>query len=112
MNLFDGLQRAAQNVVTNAMGYDALWTPSTGGETLTARVLFNKPTQKENVSDDDYLAIRPRMEYFSGDFPGLLDSVRDNNNEMVIISDISYVAFRGEMKFDGKTIIIYLEQQQ
>jgi hypothetical protein len=108
--MFDSLQKAAQNVVTNTMGYVASWTPSTGGETQTAKVLFNKPTQQEQVSDQDYQAIRPRMEYFKGELPGLLESVRKRGDETVIIDGVSYIPFSGEMKFDGKTIIIYLEQ--
>ena len=109
MNLFDGLQRAAQTVVVITMGYDATWAPLAGGETYAAKVLLNKPTQKEDIADIDYLAIRPHMEYFEGEFPGLLESVRSNNNETVIIEGVSYITFKGEKKFDGKTISIYLE---
>ena len=110
MNLFDGVQSAAQAVVTNTMGYDASWTPSGGGGPYTARVLFNKPTQKEDIDDDNYLAIRPRIEFFEGQFPGLLESVRRNNNESVVVNAITYVAYKGEKKFDGKTIVIYLDE--
>jgi hypothetical protein len=111
MNLFDGLQGAAQKIVENTMGYDATWSPSAGGDAITGRVLLNRPTQKEGIDDVDYKAIRPRVEYFEGAFPGLLESVRENNTETITIENISYVCFNGELKFDGKTITIYLDPE-
>lgn len=111
MNLFDDLQQKAQSIVEHTMGYDATWAPSAGGTAITGRVLLNKPTQKESIGEIDYEALRPRMEYFEGQFPGLLESVRANNTENVIINGIEYTCFqKGSGKFDGKTIIIFLDE--
>lgn len=109
MNLFDSIQSNASGIVTQTMGYDATWLPAAGGDLQIGRVLLNRPTQKEGVDDVDYKAIRPRIEYFEGVFPGLLDSVRDNNTETVTIGGTNYICFNGELKFDGKTIVIYVE---
>jgi hypothetical protein len=111
MNLFDDLQQKAQSIVEHTMGYDATWVPSAGGSAITGRVLLNKPTQKESIGEIDYEALRPRIEFFDGQFPGLLDSVKANNTETVTVNGIEYSCFpKGSGKFDGKTIIIYLDQ--
>ncbi|SHN45925.1 hypothetical protein [Chitinophaga sp. CF418] len=109
MNLFDGLQAAAQSIVSSTFGYDATWTPSTGGDTLSARVLFISPTDLEKVSDQEYVSAGPRMEYFSGQFPGLLDLVLDRSLEVVTVNGIQYRSVHGKADYDGKTIKIYLE---
>lgn len=109
MNRFDQLQEKAQRVVTRTMGYSAIWIPLVGGPAFTAEVLFNQPTQKEDVSDEHYIIQRPRMEYFEGDFPGLFESVEDKNNEVVTVNNQQFIAFLAEKKYDGKTIILHLE---
>lgn len=109
MNLFDGLQDMAHNIVQNTMGYPASWTPSTGGPEQTATVLFNKPTQKAEISDEDYLDVSTKMEYLEGDFVGLEDNVSSNRTEIVTIAGIEYACYKVERKFDGKSIIISLQ---
>lgn len=111
MNLFDGLQRTAQTVVETTMGYDASWTPLAGGPAITGRVLFNRPTQKAQISDQEYEDFAPKMEYFEGLFPGLLESVRRNASEPITINGNMFITLKGEKKFDGKTIIITLSDQ-
>jgi len=111
MNLFDDIQRSAQSVITEAFGYVAVWQPSKGGGPYSARVLLAQPTRKENVNDEDYTALRPKVEYFENDLPGLLESVNANNIESVTINGDIYIGYTGERKYDGKTIIIYLDKQ-
>jgi hypothetical protein len=108
-NLFDGLQATAHVVVTTNMGYDASWTPSIGGPTQTGRVLFNKPTQKADITDEEYSAITTKMEYLEPGFPGLAESVNNNGNEVVIIDGIAYNCYKVDQKYDGKTVIIRIE---
>lgn len=114
MNRFDSLQIRAQGVVTRTMGYTASWTPLAGGPTYTGDVLFNKPTQKEGVVDEDYIIQRPRIEYLEGSFPGLFESVNDHNNEYVYVTfspgdSQRFITMIADKKYDGKTIIVYLE---
>lgn len=110
MNIFDGLQGAAHTVVQNTMGYPASWTPSTGGgPTQNAVVLFNKPTQRDDISDEDYNDITPKMEYLEGDFIGLDDAVRSNKTETITINGIDYVCYKVDKKYDGKSIIISMQ---
>lgn len=111
MNLFDGLQAAAQRIVTTTFGDSATWIPLAGGS-YTGDVLYNEPTQKEQVGDQDYITGRPRMEYLDGLFPGLLDSVLDKAPETVTVNGTTYACMWGERKYDGKTIIIYLDPIQ
>jgi hypothetical protein len=109
-NLFDSLQDAAHTVVANTMGYTASWTPSTGGgPTQTATVLFNKPTQKADITDEEFQDITPKMEYLDGDFVGLDDAVNSNKTEIITIAGIDYVGYKVDRKYDGKTIIIHIQ---
>ena len=111
-NLFDNIQATAYGVVTNTMGYDATWTPSAGGAQQTARVLLNKPTQKDNISDQEYDALSAKVEYKLNDFEGLYESVRTGNNETVTINTIAYAVYRAELKHDGKTILLSVQPPQ
>jgi hypothetical protein len=110
-NLFDSFQAAAHRIVTNTMGYAASWTPSAGGPTQTGIVLFNKPTQKAEIPDDEYLAISPKVEYLEPAFPGLFEAIRLNNPEVIVVEGVSFSAYKAERKYDGKTVIIHVEPQ-
>ena len=108
MNLFDGLQSLAVDTVLNTMGYVATWKRE-GHPEVSGTVLLNRPTQKDEVSDLDYDAISPKMEYKEGEFLGLFDYVRGNNDPAEIwIGGYQHFAFKAERKFDGKTVIIHL----
>ncbi len=109
MNLFDTLQQNTFNVVKNTMGYDASWTPTAGGDSITAKVLLNQPTKDETVSDIDYDALHPSVEYFEADLPGLYESVSDNINEVITINGNNFNCYHAIKKYDGKTIIIDLK---
>ncbi len=111
-NLFDNIQGAAHAVVANTMGYAATWTPLAGGDTITGRVLLNKPTKTDKISDQEYQALKPQCEYSINDFPGLYKSVRDGKSEIIAIAGCEYVCYEGERKFDGKTILLTLEERE
>ena len=103
----------ALNIVNNTMGYSATWTPAAGGETQTAIVLLNKPTETDKITDQEYDAMEPKCEYKCCDFIGFFEAVRDNVavNQILIINGISYACYRAEKKFDGKTIIMTMQEQ-
>lgn len=109
---FDSIQAAAHSVVSNTMGCAASWTPAAGGPSQTAVVLFNKPTQKAQITDDQYEAIHWKFEYLAGDFSGLFESVRANNTEIVVIDGESFAAYKAERKYDGKTIVVHVEPSE
>jgi hypothetical protein len=112
-NLFDGLQVGVHTIVGKTMGYTATWAPSAGGPTQTAVVLFNEPTQKAEITDEDFEDIATKMEFLQGDFVGLVESVRNNGVETIIISGVSYLTYgKVRQKFDGKTIIINLQPSE
>lgn len=84
------------------MGYDATWTPAAGGGEQTARVLFNKPTGKEKIDEWNFDPRQFLMEYKEGDFPGLFESVRNNEDEFVTINSVVYAVRDVRAFFDGK----------
>lgn len=111
MNLFDSLQNSAFHTVTNTMGYDANWTPSTApGTTLLARVLFKGPTEKEKLLQADFDPDKLEMEYQAGDFINLKSYADDNVFETVIINGIGTFKVKSvAKKYDGKTFIARLQ---
>ena len=113
-NIFDGLQDNMFNVVTNTMGYDATWTPVAPNSTLqTARVLYNKPTEKRTLEEYQYNPNIHIMEYKKGDFEGLFESCRSNEMETVIIDirGVSTSFYVQEIKaaWDGNNFIAQLQ---
>jgi hypothetical protein len=111
-NLFDGLQIAAYNAVVTSMGYPATWTPSDGSAAQTETVLLNKPTQKEDISDEDYAAVTTKCEFLDGLFQGLFESVQAGHSELINVAGVDYYAYKADRKFDGKTIILQLEPKR
>jgi hypothetical protein len=112
-NLFDGLQAGAYDIILTNMGYVATWTPLAGGPAQTGSVLLNKPTQKDDISDDEYAALSTKCEYLDdGPFPGLFDSVQDANAEPITINGVDYYAFKAERKYDGNSVILHLQQKR
>lgn len=110
-NLFDGVQKTAFNVVTNTMGYDGSWTPSVGGSTQTARILFKNPDEAWGIGNSDTakdeIEFYPgdvMIEYFIGSFTGLKEAVNDNKTETVVIEGDNYQVRSVRAKKDGKTL--------
>ena len=111
-NLFDGIRATAYQAVTNTMGYSATWVPSDASGPQTGQVLLNRPTQKEDISDEEYAAITTKCEYLDGLFPGLFDSVQSGHNELINIGGTGYYAFKADKKYDGNTIILHVEAKR
>lgn len=112
MNLFDGLQNSMFAAVTNAMGYDATWLPSSpvGSVQQTARVLFTGPTEKEKLNSAEFDPEKLEIEYQKGDFTSLKELADDNVMEKVTIDGIGDFRVKSVIKkFDGKTYLARLQ---
>ena len=114
-NLFDQLQDNTFDKVTNTMGYPASWQPTAGGPVQTAEVLYNDSTEKYELSNIDFDPLQWRMEYRSGFFTSLKDSVDTNTTETVTITlpqgNTDFYVRKVDTKFDGKTFIAYLQKK-
>lgn len=103
-NLFDSLQNKAFSIVSDTMGYDAVW-----GE-LVARVLFNDPSKKYELAGIDFEPTGYSMEYKEGDFTGLLELVNSGDIAAVTINGASYSVLSVRKEFDGKTYVAQLSK--
>lgn len=116
-NLFDNLSGKVFGVCSKVMGYDASWDPSTGGSTLTARVLFGEPTMDDRLGEygDVYTLRTFFMEYYEGSFPLLFSNVQNDLEEVVqiTIDDIqrSFYVSSEECKYDGRTYRVRLNER-
>ena len=89
-NIFDNLASKTFGTVAKVMGYDLLWTPSAGGEQLSARGLFRKPGENYTLGEvgDSGITYQPEQfsfEYKLGDLPGLKEAVDNRLEELVSI---------------------------
>lgn len=110
MNPFDGYMKKAFDVTLNVMGSDASWTPSAGGETLTARVHFREPNGEDTLNGATYAPFTFVMEYRIDFFPGLIDRVRSGYAERVVINGTTYHVHSVVKIQDGQTFQAALEQ--
>ncbi|MFO0387567.1 MAG: hypothetical protein ACK505_12370 [Flavobacteriales bacterium] len=109
---FDGIQAQVFSTVSNVFGSVATWTPSRGGETLQAKVLFNDPTESQKLILPNYDPINPMMEYHRGYFEGLKESIDSGETEIVIISGIEFWVRDVNAYWDGKTYRATLQRKQ
>lgn len=112
-NLFDGAESTAFKIVTNTMGYDADWTPSVGGPTKLARVLYKDPAKDQKFEDAEYSPYEYKMEYEKGDFDGLKEAVDSGKDEEVNIDTRfglkTFFVRKVKGKFDGATFVAEME---
>lgn len=112
MPRFDLMQKTVFNAATALYGDVASWTPKAGGPTQTAKVLFNDPTEKRGLDKsnmpNDFNPDACRMEYKTGDFVGLLESVNKKNVEHVSYGGNRYQVTSAKRKWDGKTFYLNL----
>lgn len=117
LNPFDGLSMNVFDIVTQTMGYDASWSPSSGGAEQTGQVLFSKPTQhiekyqyRDKYGEIEYDPNQYRMEYKEPIFTGLKAAVDENENEIVEIDGIgSFIVMKVLQVWDGRTYIAMLK---
>lgn len=85
-NIFDRLKVSAFSVVTRTMGYAATWSPSQGGESLQATVLYMEPTEAVKIYQNiEFNPYKPSIEFLTSDFVGLKESVDAGELEKVAI---------------------------
>ena len=112
MSFFDDIQNLAFDIVTASFGDSAIWLPSDNSPEQTALVLYKDATDKHELSNVDYEIEQYLIEYKMGDFDGLKQSVGEGNNERIRITKdgitFEFLVRRCTSKYDGKTIIAYL----
>jgi hypothetical protein len=111
MSMFDTLQDTAFSVVTTTMGDAGSWIPSGGGAEQTAKVLYNGPTEKEKLLSAEYDPERVYIEYQSGSFPGLFETVKSSATmEVITITGKGDFYVKSVTKeWDGKSFKAYLK---
>ena len=116
-NPFDSLSNKVFDVCGKVMGYDASWTPSTGGVALEARVLFGEPTRDDKLGEygDNYTLRTFFMEYYQGSFLTLFENVQSDKEELVVITidDIqrNFYVVNEESKYDGRNYRVKLNER-
>lgn len=111
-NNFDSLQANANGIVNKTMGYDGAWTPSVGGlPELTGRILLKEPTEKDLLNGVEYTPFTYHIEYFIGNFAGLLEASRSGLNEVINVEGSLYDVRIVAAKYDGKSLIAISEKQ-
>lgn len=112
MSFFDDIQNLAFDIVTASFGDSATWHPFDNSPEQTAIVLYKDATSKHDLSNVDYDIEDYMIEYKMGDFEGLKESVGAGNNERVRMTKgnttFEFLVRRCISKYDGKTIIAYL----
>lgn len=107
-NIFDDLKGDVFNIIAETFGYNARRLPF---DTLVG-VTFANPTNKERKDLElDGFQYGPEniiMSYLLPSFPGLYESVRQNEIEIIEINGISYEAQDAIKMFDGDTVYIKL----
>lgn len=114
MNLFDGIAKSIFNVANTAFGnHETKWVPSNGGAEITAKVLFSFPTGKTDMGVTEYHVDHPQVEFFEGDFPGLIALVEAREDEKFTV-EVAPAVFKNyrvdsiKRKYDGNTVVAYL----
>jgi hypothetical protein len=112
MNIFDAIGKTVFDISRAAFGYSAKWLPSVGPE-VVAKVLYQYPTYKVDMDENNFTLEKFFFEYYETDFPGLYESVSDAGNESVQVEVTtavwkSFIVKRCEKKGDGKTIVAFI----
>jgi hypothetical protein len=85
-NIFDRLKVSAFSVVTRTMGYAATWSPSEGGATKSANVLYMAPTELVKISGMEFNPHRWGIEFLKSDFEGIKQAVDDGLHEVIKVT--------------------------
>lgn len=117
MNIFDTLADAAFDVVTNTMGYSATWLPSSGGPVQKATVLYGDATAPYEMNGVKYDPPGYHFEYrlpFFENLKDMVDNSRKTEEVTITIRSEAKEFFirRVDTKYDGRTLIAYLEPKE
>lgn len=108
MSRFDDIEKLAFSKVHDIFGDVASWSPSDGSETITGKVLIQSNDVQFAVDDKVYYEdAQYRVEYYVGTFPGLYESLRKAKKEYVTCNGKKLLILGDEMKWDGKTFVLY-----
>jgi len=99
---FERLKRNTFDVAARTMGVDATWGAH------TERVLFNEPDGKEERAEIEFNPTFYEMEYRIDQFPGLYESVREGNIEIITVGEDEFTARHALKTFDGGTYKVHL----
>lgn len=107
---FDLLSKSVFAATVETMGYVATWEPAGGGDTQTAKVHFNNPTEAVQRVGIEYNAESWNMEYYEGDFVGLKTAVDARGSaESIQAAGKEWFVKSVIQKHDGKTYIAELK---
>lgn len=102
---FDTMQNNLFMQVTTLYGFDASWTPSTGGPTQNGKVLLKEPTDKDRINGVEYAPFVRFVEYPAGTFNGLLEISRDSSTlETIIVDGRAMYVKEVTAHYDGRTL--------
>lgn len=108
---FDGYIQNAFDLTTNIMGYDAVWNPANGSAQQTGRVHYREPNEKDMIASGvQYMPFVFIMEYKTGVFSGLQESVRSGYTEIVVVNGASHYVRSVNRIVDGQTFEAQLEK--
>ena len=108
---FDDIAGRTFHHVLDIMGEDAFWL-SSGGETVSGRVLFAYPTEPYKIAQAEsyeYIPVHPTAEYYKDTFGGMKDASDKQFNEFLRIRGAKYFVTSVEKIYDGDTFIANLE---
>ena len=116
MGGFDGLAKQVFSTIsrTSLMGVSAIWHSSNNTDTA-GQILFKNPTEVDPIGDVERYEYRPNQctaEYHIDTFPGLKQLVDAGNEEYLIIDGLTYFIVEIQTKFDGKTMVAYIQPYQ
>ncbi len=102
---FDNMQSGVFGQARSLFGYPAAWVSVDTEAQWSGKVLFKNPTENIQNGSFAYDPYRYEMEYFDGDFPGLLERVEARNSvpETVTVDGKQYEVRDITAAFDGKT---------
>lgn len=106
---FDDLAGQAFAHISNLMGESAVWLSSNH---ILGSVLYKDPTEPTQIGSEESYEYQPStttIEYYSGVFDGLKQSVDAGDSEYVFVRGQKFLVTSISTKFDGKTNVAYLE---
>lgn len=109
-SMFENMQKTVFATAGTVFGHVLTWTPSAGDDEITAKVLFQNPTESMKLAGIDYDPTLWRMEYSYEQLPGLKAAVDARGGaETVTIEGVDYYVRVVDTKYDGKTYIAQLQ---
>lgn len=114
---FDKMEAWLHRITTRKFGYLVSWLPSFGGDAIVKLAHIKDPNKWGEihvVEKVDYGQQEPILEYFDGDFPGLMESVNNGGTETITTSKgvlnevFTYRVASANRIHDGQTIMAIL----